>query len=282
MSNIRDARAVFTMNLETQDQKPEIQLSLDEVGITDFRTQISITRGTKIYRYTTNITVVINLPQSKKGVHMSRIIESIAEILSTKTGSYYSLEEMSILVFEELNSRHPFHTGSVVVEFDFFTPRITPISKRKSIENYRGRLCTYWNKGEVTHELSLGTYGSTACPHDLKNSDGKRTHIKRAYAEATVKGSTTEIPDMEDMSRILDESFSAPSFSLLKSEDEQWVVDKMYDNPLFVEDVTRSILRNMAEAFTKQDLEISAKTLSLESIHKHNVISKGTTSTKKN
>jgi GTP cyclohydrolase-4 len=269
------------MNLETQDQKPEIQLSLDEVGITDFRTQISITRGTKIYRYTTNITVVINLPQFKKGVHMSRIIESIAEILSTKTGSFYSLEEMSIQVVKELNSRHPFNTGSVVIDFEFFTPRITPVSKRKSIENYRGRLCTYWNKSNVTHELSLGTYGSTACPHALKKSNGKRTHIQRAYAEVTVTGSTSEIPDMEDISSILDESFSAPSFSLLKSEDEQWVVNRMYENPLFVEDVTRTILRNMAEAFSNLDLEISAKTTSFESIHKHNIISKGTTSTKK-
>jgi GTP cyclohydrolase-4 len=281
MPNIRDARAVFTMNLETQDQKPEIQLSLDEVGITDFRTQISITRGTKIYRYTSNITVVINLPQFKKGVHMSRIVESIAEILSTKTGSYYSLEEMSIQVLKELNSRHPFHTGSVVVVFEFFTPRITPVSNRKSMENYQGKLSTYWNKGNVLHELSLGTYGSTACPHALEKSNGKRTHIQRAYAEVTVKGSTQEIPDMEEMSKILDESFSAPSFSLLKSEDEQWVVDKMYANPLFVEDVTRNILRNMARIFTKNDLEISAETTSLESIHKHNVISKGRTSTKK-
>ncbi len=269
------------MDLETQDQKPEVELSLDEVGITDFRTQISITRGTKIYRYTTNITVVINLPRSKKGVHMSRIIESIAEILSTKTGSFYSLEEMSIQVVEELNSRHPFHTGSVIIDFEFFTPRITPVSKRKTMENYHGRLCTYWNKGNVTHELSLGTYGSTACPHALKKSDGKRTHIQRAYAEVTVKGSTNEIPDMEDMSKILDESFSAPSFSLLKSEDEQWVVERMYENPLFVEDVTRNILENMVKSFSKQDLEISAKTTSLESLHKHNILSKGTTSTKK-
>ena len=269
------------MDLETQDQKPEVELSLDEVGITDFRTQISITRGTKIYRYTTNITVVINLPQFKKGVHMSRIIESIAEILSTKTGSFYSLEEMSIQVVEELNSRHPFHTGKVVIGFEFFTPRITPISKRKSIENYQGQLCTYWNKGSVTHELSLGTYGSTACPHALEKSENERTHIQRAYAEVTVKGSTKDIPDMEDMSKILDECFSAPSFSLLKSEDEQWVVDRMYENPLFVEDVTRNILRKMAIAFSNRNLEISAKTSSLESIHKHNVISKGTTSTKK-
>ncbi len=267
------------MNLETQDQFPDVQLSLDEVGITDFRTQISITRGTKIYRYTTNIKVVIDLPPSKKGAHMSRFIESISEILSSKTDSFFSLEEMSIQVLQELNSRHPFERGMITLTFEFFTPRLTPVSKRNSMENYQGRLVTKWKSGSIIHELSLGTSGSTACPHAQVNNPLNRTHIQRAYAELTLKGKTSEIPDMEIISKILDESFSAPSFSLLKQEDEQWVVDRMHENPLFVEDVTRNLLINAVQKFKESKLEIKAITTSLESIHKHNIISKGSTST---
>jgi GTP cyclohydrolase-4 len=267
------------MNFETQEQRPAVQLSLDEVGITDFRTQISVTRGTKIYRYNTDISVVINLPPSKKGVHMSRFVESISEILSSKTESYFSLEEMSIQVLEELHSRHSFETGMITLKFDFFTPRLTPVSKRTSMENYQGRLITYWKRGTVTHELSLGTFGSTVCPHALINSEKKRTHIQRAYGEVTFIGKTSQIPDMELISKILDKSFSAPSYSLLKQEDEQWVVNKMFENPLFVEDVTRNLLLNSIKAFQELELEILASTLSMESIHKHNVISKGKTTT---
>ena len=84
---------------------------------------------------------------------------------------------------------------------------------------------------------------------------------------------------MEIISKILDKSFSAPSFSLLKQEDEQWVVNQMYENPLFVEDVTRNLLINAAQEFKDLKLNIEAMTTSLESIHKHNVISKGSTST---
>ncbi|MHA1976505.1 MAG: GTP cyclohydrolase, FolE2/MptA family [Candidatus Hodarchaeales archaeon] len=267
------------MNLETQDQPPNVGLSLDEVGISDFRTQISITRGTKIYRYTTNISVVINLPPSKKGAHMSRFIESISEILSSKTDSFYSLEEMSIQVLHELNTRHPFETGMITLSFEFFTPRLTPVSKRKSMENYQGRLITRWKKGSAIHKLSLATSGSTACPHALANNPLERTHIQRAYAELTLKGTTSEIPDMEIISKILDQSFSAPSFSLLKQEDEHWIVNRMYENPLFVEDVTRNLLINAAQEFRELKLDIDAITTSLESIHKHNVISKGSIST---
>jgi GTP cyclohydrolase FolE2 len=53
----------------------------------------------------------------------------------------------------------------------------------------------------------------------------------------------------------------------------------MHDNPLFVEDVTRNLLLNAAQEFKELNLNIDATTTSLESIHKHNVISKGSTST---
>jgi GTP cyclohydrolase-4 len=269
------------MNQETQDQSPNIQLSLDEVGISDFRAQITVTRGTKIYRYTTNISVVINLPANRKGVHMSRFIESISEILSKKARreDFFSLEEMSIQVLEELNIRHSFETGSIVLNFEFFTPRITPVSKKTSMESYQGKLKTYYRSGNISHELTLGTFGSTACPHALANNDENRTHIQRAYGEVTLKGETSQIPDMEGISKILDQSFSSPTYSLLKSEDEQWIIDQMFENPLFVEDVTRNLLRNTANAFIDHKLEITARVKSLESIHKHNVISKGSTTT---
>ncbi len=262
---------------ETQEQQPKVHLSLEEVGITDFKTQITITRGTKIYRYTTDITVVINLSSSKKGVHMSRFIESISEILSSKTGKneYYSLEEMSIQVLNELNSRHPFEKGIMQLDFDFFTLRTTPVSQRQSLENYQGKLLTIWKKNEVIHELTLGTYGGTACPHALANNDKQRTHIQRAYAEIKMTGKTEEIPDMENISKIIDQSFSAPTYSLLKLEDEQWLVNQLHENPLFVEDVTRNLLENANSEFKGSNLEIEATTKSLESIHKHNVISKG-------
>jgi GTP cyclohydrolase-4 len=269
------------MEYETQDQIPDVQLSLDEVGIKDFKIQITVTRGTKIYRYTANVDVVINLSSTKKGVHMSRIVESISEILSSEAQPFYSLEEMSTHVFKKLFERHPFEKGSLVLKFLFFTNRTTPISKQSSLESYEAKLTTFWENGSVIHELKLGTYGSTLCPHALSQNSTNRTHIQRAYAEISLRGTTEEIPDMEEISTLLDRSFSAPTFSLLKSEDEQWLVDKMWANPLFVEDVTRNLLKLALKHFSDRELEIKAKTVSQESIHKHNIISKGSIRTLK-
>ncbi len=267
------------MEKETQDQSPVVSLSLDEVGITDFQIQVSITRGTKIYRYQTTVSVVINLPPSRKGAHLSRFVESISEILSSEVHTHYSLEEMSIHVLQKLNERHSFEKGSITLEFIFFTNRTTPVSQRPSVESYNALLTTWWDQGSIIHKLTLGTYGSTACPHALSQNSANRTHIQRAYAEISLQGRTSDIPDMEDISIILDESFSAPTFSLLKAEDEQWVVTRMWENPLFVEDVTRNLLQFAMKHFSGRNLEVQAKTVSQESIHKHNIISKGSTRT---
>lgn len=267
------------MEKETQDQSPVVSLSLDEVGLTDFQTQVSITRGTKVYHYQTTVSVVINLPPSRKGAHLSRFVESISEILSSEVQIHYSLEEMSSHVLRKLNERHPFEKGAITLDFIFFTNRITPVSQRPSIENYNAQLITWWDQGSILHKLTLGTYGSTACPHALSQNSANRTHIQRAYAEISLQGRTTDIPDMEDLCIILDESFSAPTFSLLKAEDEQWVVKRMWENPLFVEDVTRNLLQQALKHFSDRKLEVHAKTISQESIHKHNIISKGSTRT---
>lgn len=267
------------MEKETQDQSPVISLSLDEVGLTDFITQVSITRGTKVYRYQTTVSVVINLPPSRKGAHLSRFVESISEILSSEVRTHYSLEEMSSHVLEILNKRHPFEKGSITLKFIFFANKTTPVSQRSSIENYSAQLTTWWDDGKITHKLTLGTYGSTACPHALSQNSENRTHIQRAYAELSLQGKTPDIPDMEDMTMILDESFSAPTFSLLKAEDEQWIINQMWEKPLFVEDVTRNLLQLALKHFSNRKLEIKAKVISQESIHKHNIISKGSTRT---
>lgn len=260
---------------DTQDKEPSVPISLDEVGITDFKTQVSITRGTKLYTYNTDVSVVINLPSTKKGAHMSRFVESLSEILSSEIHTHYSLEKMSIHLLNKLNEQHDFKKASIILKFTFFTTRITPVSHKSSIENYQAIITTWWDRGRIIHELTLGTYGNTACPHALSQNPDGHTHIQRAFAELSLKGKIDEIPDMEEVSKILDSSFSAPTFSLLKAEDEQWLVNRMWENPLFVEDVTRNLLEFASKKFKNRNLEIKATTISQESIHKHNIMSRG-------
>ena len=54
---------------------------------------------------------------------------------------------------------------------------------------------------------------------------------------------------------------------------QKYIVNKMFNNPKFVEDVTREILNRAKNRF--KECRISAKTISYESIHRHDVIAEG-------
>ena len=121
--------------------------------------------------------------------------------------------------------------------------------------------------------------GNTVCPHAMENSPEQRTHVQRALGTLMAKGELDQLPSFESMVKVLRNSFPAETYSILKTEDEQSVIDCMYDNPMFVEDVCRSILAKATEEFSSLALELEAVVKSLESIHKHDVIAKGSAKT---
>ena len=113
----------------------------------------------------------------------------------------------------------------------------------------------------------------------MENSPNQRTHVQRALGKLQVKGELDQLPSFESMVKVLRNSFPAETYSILKTEDEQSVIDCMYDNPMFVEDVCRNILGRAKESFSDKKLDLIAVVNSLESIHKHDVVAKGSTKT---
>ena len=72
---------------------------------------------------------------------------------------------------------------------------------------------------------------------------------------------------IEDIIRLVEESASCEVFSVLKRNDEKFVTEKGYENPMFVEDVVREIARKL-----EADPNItwfSVDSENFESIHNH-------------
>lgn len=80
--------------------------------------------------------------------------------------------------------------------------------------------------------------GNTACPHAMANNNGK-THIQRAIGELEIRAPFEEEIPLEEMIDVVESSFSHPTYTLLKTVDENAVVQGMFANPKFVEDVAR-------------------------------------------
>jgi GTP cyclohydrolase-4 len=268
--------------VETQNEKPKVEISLDYVGITNFKTLLVITRNGKTFHLTPIIEATINLPAEIKGVHMSRISESVVEIINDERNAHNSVEELSLQVLKKLQEKHPYTNAHLSMNFDFFYETKTPVSKKKTFEVVNVTVKTWVEKDKKYQVGIIVEYiGNTVCPHAMENSPEKRTHVQRALGKLSVKGTLDQMPSFESMVEILKTSFPAETFSILKTEDEQSVIDCMYDNPMFVEDVCRNILANAKKIYKDKKLELEAIAKSLESIHKHDVIAKGSAKTGK-
>jgi len=76
--------------------------------------------------------------------------------------------------------------------------------------------------------------------------------------------------EANDLIDILEQSFSSPTFEILKRSDEATVVINAHRNPKFVEDVVRDILAKVLERYhdLPDEVKVTVRSESEESIHK--------------
>lgn len=261
--------------IDTQDTEPENKIELSEVGITNFKTLVRINRSGKIYTFIPTCKVTINLPHNRKGAHLSRLVESVSQVLSKRMNEHNSIEELSINSLKAIYQKHHYTKAQIRLNFDFVIRRESPVSKKRTLEIYPMEVTTFaLGDSEYYHRVSIESRGNTVCPHAYAESGGKYTHIQRAIGKLSIEGELRDLPLYEKLADVLEASYSAPTYSVLKTADEQETVRRMFENPLFSEDVCRNILVKASELI-KNRVNIIAKVQSEESIHKHDVLSKG-------
>ncbi len=262
------------MPVETQEEVPEIRERLRRVGITNLRSVAKINWKGQTYTFLPLFEVTIDVPAEKKGIHMSRLVESITDAMSEAVEEevmkvHTSLEELGKCIIRHLEGKHPHKRAEVWIKTHLIIPRKTPASGKTSYEPYDVEVGVIKNEeGAFKKVLRVKVVGNTACPHAMANNEGK-THIQRAIGELEVKTAFEEEIALEDMIDVVESSFSHPTYTLLKTVDENAVVQGMFANPKFVEDVAREIFANARERFKGK---IHVRVISNESIHKHDVI----------
>lgn len=263
------------VTIQTQDSKPNYEVYLTNVGVKNLKTFIKINQDGSKYRFIADVEVVVDLPPNLKGVHMSRLVESVTEILADETlNEAQGFDELTERILKTLKERFTYKMSFIRFKFDYAYEVMTPVSKRRSVEVYPVEYYTFSNS-EILHTLTVKASGNTACPHALAVAEGERTHVQRAIASVSITGHKGDIPDIRDVIEIVEGSFSSPTFSVLKTVDEAWVVKRMFENPLFVEDVCRNLLAKTDKKFSKTKINIKAEVISEESIHKHDVVARG-------
>ncbi|MDF1540014.1 MAG: GTP cyclohydrolase I FolE2 [Candidatus Thorarchaeota archaeon] len=265
----------LTLVIDTQDEQPRHRIQLKKVGVKNLKTFIITEKGGFRHHIIPTVEMTIDLPAKFKGIHMSRLVESMTEVISDEFSVQHSIEDIQIHILEALQKKHAFQRGEIKFDFEFGYTSKTPVSNKRTWEVCDISATTIMeNSCSNVHDVSVKVTGNTVCPHCLANNGGL-THMQRAIGILRVVGSTDQIPSYGSMIEVIENSFSSKTYSLLKLEDEVHVTKQMHENPLFVEDVCRNVLQHANDAYEDRQLEMYAGVRSLESIHKHDVIAEG-------
>jgi GTP cyclohydrolase-4 len=255
----------------TQDRVPKVQETIDRVGIAGLKTGLRLCSGPGETCFTADIDLFIDLDETRKGVHMSRLVESINEIISKGARTPKdSFERIGVDILSEVEKRHKFRKAEITIKTTLLLGRHTPITNKPTEEPYEISVRIMSDQGQFSKNLLVKAIGNTLCPHSLETTKGK-AHVQRAELELAVETDVKANIVLEELIEICEKSFSSPTYTVLKTQDEASVVEEMFRNPKFVEDVARDCFRQ-----TKNlgfDGRVKIRAVSFESIHKHNAVS---------
>jgi GTP cyclohydrolase FolE2 len=247
--------------IDVQNEKPENEIELNKVGVQGLRKYVIVNGTEKKYHTIVTINSYIKLPSNLRGVHMSRFAESIDEIPEETT----SIEDLAQKISQTSLEKHHFDCCTkVFCEFPFDRTRPNG-EKEKGIAQMTAKYST------ATKRKSLGVSvnGALACPCSREMCGGL-THNQRGNLSIDIDVSKGNI-DPEEIIEVCSQSFSSPTFSILKRPEEKKLVEQMHQNARFVEDVVRKCVQFLREKYPMRYCVV--KCASYESIHDHNAFS---------
>jgi len=287
---------------DVQTEAPENHFKLTRVGVTGVRKPIIIKREREIY-LSAVLDVFVDLPAHQKGSHMSRNVEVINGVIEEGIqGRAHSLEELSQRIARLLLERHEYATFSEVkIQADYFMERYVSDPEKKGMEHYLliAEAKADRRNNKVRKLVGVQVTGMTTCPCAMETV---RQMLAEQYPEyvdcieklpvithnqRNISTLLIEVPegyDIEanDLIELVESALSSPTFEVLKRRDEGRVVMEAHQNPKFVEDVVRDILHRVLEnySYLPDDVVITARSESEESIHKHNAFAERVTTMK--
>jgi GTP cyclohydrolase IB len=245
--------------IDMQNETDTRNIDIQKVGVKGIKYPIIVldrSHGTQPVN--ASVSMYVNLPHHFKGTHMSRFIEILNEFRG----------QINIRTFHTIlgKMREKLHAESAQMEisFPYFIEKTAPVSQARSLMEYTCLLCGT-NKGEKS-DFTVGVIVpvTTVCPCS-KEISRCGAHNQRSIV--TVKVRFKKFFWIEDLITLVEESASGQLYSLLKRVDEKYVTEKGYENPMFAEDVVRSVAGKLNG--DQNFLWYSVESENFESIHNH-------------
>lgn len=212
------------------------------------------------------LSLAVDLDKSKKGIHMSRLVETV---IGYSNGiSLGKIKDFLDVLLDKQNAKE----AQVKIDFDYFFWKVAPVTGIAAPQAYG---CSYeveyGKNGLLIIKQSVEVPVKTLCPCSKEISD-YGAHNQRSKVSITLlhklKGDYNVDISLEDIVEIAERGASSALYPVLKREDERHVTMSAYDKPCFVEDVVRNIATELNSDNRLNSYKI--KVVNYESIHSHN------------
>ena len=287
---------------DTQDNTPTIPVHLTRVGVTGVKKLLKIERfGKRPIILIPTFDAFVDLPSTKRGIHMSRNPEAITEVLEEAVEeSAVEIESLCAEIVTRLLNKHKYaKKAEVSMKSDFIIMKESPVPRLKTQEMTKimADASGIRNGEDVIIRKMIGAevVGMTVCPcaqettrestkqellEFLDEETTEKVLEKIPFASHNQRGRgmiMIEVPEQnvirgEDIIRIIENSMSSPVCELLKRVDENAVVVKAHENPKFVEDCVRTMVQKIVNKYSHlpDDTLVTVRQVNEESIHRHN------------
>ena len=243
---------------DVQSQQDTRNVYLNRVGIKDLRFPINVAEKEGGHQPTVaKVALAVDLHETDRGTHMSRFVESMntCGVIDPNDTRGFLLD-----MAERLKAEKAF----MKMEFPFFVFKAAPVSGILSRLDLDCCILACVTHGVFDYELSVKVPVTTLCPCSKEISD-YGAHNQRALVSVTIRASKKIW--IEDLVSLVEACASSDIYSLLKRPDEKFVTERAYENPKFVEDVTRDVYMRLDAIKDIKSFEVEVE--SLESIHNH-------------
>lgn len=286
---------------DVQGALPATQVSLSRVGVNGVDKVIRVKADGVENLFYANFECFVDLNPQQAGVHMSRFEEIVGEAIDEVVlGEAFKAEVLAAHVAEKVRERQGGERAEVSITARYPETVKTPETGKSTQEIYV-LYGTAVASARGTRTLTgIEAQGMTACPcaqeavaalaRERLGDEGfgseeierilelvpVATHNQRGIGTLYVgcpEGGPAWI-EAPELLRIVESSMSSEIYELMKRTDERAVVVKAHEQPRFVEDCVREMVRQVVEGYTDlpEQTFVMARQENLETIHRHNVV----------
>jgi GTP cyclohydrolase I len=245
---------------DKQSERDHRELRVDKVGVRGLRFPIQVRdKAHSVQNTVATIGMFVDLPKEFKGTHMSRFIEVL-----NAHGRVIHVENI-VEILRALQEKFHAATSHLEIEFPYFMVKKAPVSGGESVMDYVARFDAAACGREMDFVLTVKVPVTTLCPCS-KAIARRSAHNQRGLVTVAIR--STKPVWIEDVVAMVESSASSELYALLKRQDEKFVTERAYANPVFVEDLVRNVAVRLNAHPCVTGYRIEAE--NYESIHNHN------------